>query len=74
MGGMSHFGEQLYVLRLFLPAAPGALPRPIGELQQITHGQGKFHVHNGGWSPDGRGIAYTRVTDEGDLSVIENYK
>lgn len=74
MGGMSHFSQQLYVLRLSLPAAPGALPRPFGEPQQITQGQGKFHVHNGGWSPDGKGIVYTRVIDEGDLYVIENYK
>ena len=74
MGGMSHFGEQLYVLRLFLPAAPGALPRATGEPQQVTQGRGKFHVHNGGWSPDGKGIAYTRVVDQGDIHMIENYR
>ncbi len=73
MGGMSHFGEQLYVLRLFLPAAPGALPRATGEAQQVTHGRGKFHVHNGGCSPDGKGIAYTRIVDQGDIYMIENY-
>jgi Tol biopolymer transport system component len=74
MGGMSHFGQQLYLLRLSLPIAPGALPRPFGEPQQVTHGQGKFHVHNGGWSPDGKGIAYTRVVDQGDVYMIENYR
>jgi len=74
MGGMSHFSQQLYVLRLSLPAASGALPRPIGEPHRITQGQGKFHLHNGGWSPDGKGIAYTRVVEEGDLYVIENYR
>src|SRR5262249_42625496 len=73
MSGMSHFGQQLYVLRLFSPADPGTLPRAAGEPQQVTEGRGKFHVHNGGWSPDGKGIAYTRVVDQGDIYMIENY-
>jgi hypothetical protein len=28
-------------------------------------------VHNGGWSPDGKEIVYTRHIDEGNIYVIE---
>jgi hypothetical protein len=64
--------KSCFALRLSLPAVPGALPRVTGEPQQVNS-RVKFHVHNGGWSPDGKGIVYTRVMDEGDLNVIENY-
>ena len=36
-----------------------------------TGQDGDYHVHNGGWSPDGREIVYTRDLDAGDIYVIE---
>ena len=66
----SHFNMQLHVLRL----EPGVvLPRVAGPPRRITNGDGAWHVHNGGWSPDGKAIVYTRDTDNGDIYMIENY-
>ena len=71
---ISHLNMQLSVLRLALPTTPGRLPRPLGKPQQLTHGESSFHVHNGGWSPDGKAIVYTRDNDSGDVYVIQNYR
>ena len=70
----SHLNMQLQVLRLAPPASPGNLPHAVGKPQQITHGEDAFHVHNGGWSPDGKAVVYTRDNDSGDVYVIENYQ
>ena len=66
----SHLNMQLQVLRLAPPAAPGELPRPVGQPQQLTRGESAFHVHNGGWSPDGKAILYTRDNDNGDIFIL----
>jgi serine/threonine protein kinase len=63
----SHFNQGLYLLRLEPPTTEDGLPRPIGELEFITGGEGSWHVHNGGWSPDGKWIVYTQDTDDGDI-------
>jgi TolB protein len=70
----SHQNMQLYLLRLAPPASPGELPRPVGEPRQLTRGEGVWHVHNGGWSPDSKAVVYTRDLDRGDIYVIENYR
>jgi len=69
----SHFNMQLFVLRLAPPDSPEGLPRPVGEPRQLTHGGATWHVHNGGWSPDGRAVVYTRDLDSGDIYAIENF-
>jgi len=66
----SHFNMNLHVLKLTSPG-PDGLPRPAGPPEEVTHGNGKWHVHNGGWSPDGRQVVYTRDTDSGDLFVLD---
>ncbi len=66
----SHFNMQVEVLDLEPPTAPGELPRPLGEPREITHGGSAFHVHNGGWSPDGTAFLYTRDFDNGDIFII----
>jgi Tol biopolymer transport system component len=70
----SHLTMQLYYLALEPPApeSPDGLPSPVGEPVQLTDGYGKYHVHNGGWSPDGGEIVYTRDIDAGDIYVIES--
>jgi Tol biopolymer transport system component len=70
----SHLNMHLYLLRLAPPAAPGELPRPVGEPRQLTRGEGIWHVHNGGWSPDSKALVYSRDLDAGDIYVIENYR
>jgi Tol biopolymer transport system component len=70
----SHWNQNLFMLPLAPPATPGELPRAAGEPQQLTRGGGMWHVHNGGWSPDGEALIYTRDTDSGDIYVIENYR
>ncbi|MEE9180752.1 MAG: hypothetical protein V3U22_07640, partial [Vicinamibacteria bacterium] len=72
--GPSHFGQELYMLPLTPPSAPGELPQPAGPPVQITEGRGRWHPHNGGWSPDGQKIFYTRDTDQSDIYIIENYQ
>jgi TolB protein len=65
----SHYDMNLHVLKL----AEGAdgLPRPMGEVVQITHGKGEWHVHNGDWSPYGSQVVYTRTTNAGNLYLLE---
>ncbi len=67
----SHFMMNLHLLPLARPAAPNQLPRAIGEPQQVTFGGGVWHVHNGGWAPDGSGLVYSRDRDFGDIYIIE---
>ena len=69
---VSHFTMELYLLRLAPPTAPGQLPSAAGEPRQITFGEGVWHVHSGGWAPDGSGVVYSRDRDFGDIYVIES--
>ncbi len=62
---------QLYYLKLRPPERTDGLPTPAGQPIQLTEGYGKYHVHNGGWSRDGKQIVYTRDVDAGDIYVIE---
>ena len=68
---VSHFTMELQVLRLAPPAEQNGLPRVIEEPQQVTFGGGVWHVHNGGWAPDGSALVYSRDRDYGDIYVIE---
>jgi Tol biopolymer transport system component len=67
-----HAQQELCIMRLRQPDSPDGLPERIGDPQQLTDGRSAWHVHNGGWSPDGTRIAYTRVEAESDIVVIEN--
>ena len=71
---LSHLNMNLYVLPLIPPASPAGLPQPGGKPRQLTEGKGLWHVHNGGWSLDGKKIVYTRDIDQGDIYAIENYR
>ncbi|MEN8005718.1 MAG: protein kinase [Candidatus Krumholzibacteriota bacterium] len=66
----SHFDQGLFVLELEVPASGSGLPKPVGDLERITNGQGRWHVHNGGWSHDGTRIVYTQDTDDGDIYLL----
>ncbi|MFQ5704528.1 MAG: protein kinase [Gemmatimonadales bacterium] len=68
---VSHFTMNLQVVQLALRAGPNALPRLVGEPRQVTFGGGIWHVHNGGWAPDGSALVYSRDRDFGDIYVIE---
>jgi Tol biopolymer transport system component len=68
---LSHINQNLYVLRLAPPGPPDGLPRPLGEPEQLTDGKGIWHVHNGGWFPDGESVVYTRDTDHADIFLVE---
>lgn len=65
----SPFGMNLYLLTLEPPTASG-LPRPVGKPAPLTDGGGVWHVHGGGWTPDGNALVYTRDVDHGDLYVL----
>jgi len=66
----SHFDQGLFLLKLEVPTTEDGLPKPLGELERITNGQGRWHVHNGGWSHDGTRIVYTQDTDDGDIYLL----
>ncbi|MHC5210482.1 MAG: protein kinase domain-containing protein [Planctomycetota bacterium] len=66
----SHFNQNLFRLRL-QPSETG-LPTAVGELERLSNGEGRWHVHNGSWSPDGEHIVYTQDTDDGDIHMILN--
>ena len=68
-----HFSINRYILPL-TPATADQLPRASGEPEQITFGQGVWHVHGGAWSPDSKQIVYTKDFDRGNLYVIDNYR
>ena len=67
----SHANQNLYVLRLTPPGPDDGLPRALGEAEQLTEGKGIWHVHNGGWFPDGESVVYTRDTDQADIFLVE---
>jgi len=69
-----HFSMNRYLLPLVRPASAKELPHATGSPRQITFGKGRWHVHGGTWSPDGRWIVYTRDFDRGNLNVIDNYR
>ena len=66
----SHFDQGLFLLPLKAPTTEDGLPEPLGGLERITDGQGRWHVHNGSWSHDGRRIVYTQDTDDGDIYLL----
>ena len=70
VGSASHFEQGLFVLELQLPTTSDGLPKPLGEPERITNGQGRWHVHNGSWSHDSARIVYTRDTDDGDIYLL----
>ena len=69
-----HFSMNRWLLPLRVPGVTGTLPSPAGEPQQLTFGDGVWHVHGGAWTPDGTSIVYTRDLDSGNLYVIDNYR
>jgi Tol biopolymer transport system component len=67
----SHFNMNLHVLALTDPSPDDGLPRAAGDPERVTRGDGLWHVHNGGWSPDGKRVVYTRDTDKGDVHILD---
>ncbi len=67
----SHVAMDLYTLPLEVPSTPDGLPVAVGQPRALARGDGRWHVHNGGWSPDGKELVYTRDTDEADIYVIK---
>ena len=68
-----HFSMNRYLLPL-TQATADQIPRAAGEPEQITFGQGVWHVHGGAWSPDSKQIVYTKDFDRGNLFVIDGYR
>ncbi len=66
----SHLNLNLFTLDLVPGSRPGELPRVVGEPRAVTEGKGRWHVHNGSLSADGKLAAYTRDTDTADIFAI----
>lgn len=69
-----HFSMNRYLLPLTPPTSSSELPHPSGLPEQITFGEGVWHVHGGAWTPDSQRIVYTQDFDSGNLYVIDNYR
>jgi Tol biopolymer transport system component len=67
----SHFHQNLYSIPLGPVRPGGPLPRSP---KQLTDGKGRWHAHNGSYSPDSKTVVYTRDTPESDVLIIENYR
>jgi Tol biopolymer transport system component len=65
----SHFNMNLRVLRL--EQGEDGLPQAAGDPIVLTAGKGQWHVHNGGLTPDGERVVYTRLTATANIYVIE---
>ena len=66
----SHLNLNLFVLELAPPTRPGDLPRALGPPRVVPEGKGRWHVHNGSLSADGKLALYTRDTDTADIFVL----
>jgi hypothetical protein len=55
---------------LWTLAKDGKIPHVVGEPRAVTEGKGRWHVHNGSLSADGKLAAYTRDTDTADIFAI----
>ena len=66
----SHLNLNLFTLDLVPGSRPGELPRVVGDPRVVTEGKGRWHVHNGSLSADGKLAAYTRDTDTADIFAI----
>lgn len=69
LSARSHFNMNLHLLRL--QEGSDGLPRAAGRPVKLTAGDGEWHIHNGGFAPDGRGVVYTRDTDTANIYLIE---
>ena len=69
-----HFSMNRYELPLGRSTGANQLPHAMGAPRQMTFGGGKWHVHGGTWSPDGKWMVNTRDFDRGNLSVIDGYR
>jgi Tol biopolymer transport system component/tRNA A-37 threonylcarbamoyl transferase component Bud32 len=64
----SHFDQHLFLLPLRLDE--DGLPRAAGEPERLTDGEGRWHVHNGGFSSGGERIVFTRDEDDADIFLL----
>ena len=71
ISSVSHFTMELQLQRLAPTAEPNQLPSTVGDPQQLTFGNGEWHVHGGGWAWDGSGLVYSRDRDYGDIYLIK---
>jgi Tol biopolymer transport system component len=68
---VAHQTMNIYLLKLKPPETPGELPTAIGEpMPLVTGGQGRWHTHIGGWSPDSKEIIYTHDEDFGQIWLL----
>lgn len=74
VSGASRFALDLYLLPLHQPAGHSGLPQPWGTPTILVSAQRGAYPRNGGWSPDGNAIVYTRERHDADIYVIENYR
>jgi TolB protein len=72
--GLSHFCRELFILRLVPPSSSDEVSHLKHAPKQLTAGNCAWHVHNGGWSRDGKTVVYMRERHEGDVYCIENYR
>ncbi|MHC5211672.1 MAG: protein kinase domain-containing protein [Planctomycetota bacterium] len=69
--GPGHLAMGLATLELVPPADADGLPTARGEPVDIVRLDGAWHVHHGGWAPEGRRVAYVHDADRADIYVLE---
>jgi Tol biopolymer transport system component/DNA-binding winged helix-turn-helix (wHTH) protein len=74
VSGASGFNRGLWLLRLAAGGGRFGLPQPLGKPMRLVAMAGGGYPRNGGWSPDGKAIVYTRERHDADIYLIENYK
>lgn len=68
---ISHFGQTINIIALDYDVKLEELISPLEAPNVFLSGKGGWHPHNGGWTPDGKQILYSKDTDEGDLYILK---
>ena len=70
----SHVTQHYWLLPLAPPSDADGLPGVAGPVKRLTEGGGSWHLHSGGFSPDGSSFVHDHDQNYADILLIENYQ
>ena len=70
----SHITQHYSLLPLTPPSDADGLPNVAGPVERLTEGGGLWHLHSGGFSPDGSSFVHDQDQNYADILLIEDYQ